>query len=234
MDEQQDRDEARTERALRAPLASLAAAARPTADAVEVVRRGVRRRRRRRAALATAGAGLTVAAVALATTVLPGGAGGSGGPRPDPAERPTTAPALFDCPLEHRVLRDPVPPFPGLADQERVVAEVSGLVRNVWTVRHAEPTALGVVALVQGNLAFAEAQLPEHGVALVRPWASRPDAAAQVDRALERAVLPVAALVRRESGDLPGGAGIALWPEAGGGGGLLARTGSSRGARPGG
>jgi len=106
-------------------------------------------------------------------------------------------------------------PIPDLGEQERVVTEVTGLVRNVWTVRHAEPTALGVVALVQGNVGLAEQQLPEHGVALVAPWSQRPDAAAQVDRVLERAVLPVADLVQRETDRLSGGAGVALWKDAG-------------------
>ncbi|WP_166389154.1 hypothetical protein [Nocardioides ochotonae] len=213
MDERQD--ESRTEDALRTPLTAVAAAARPTAAAGSVVRRGVRRRRRLRGAAVAAGAGAVVVGVALAATVLPSGPEGSG------PSNPATAPAdgaegaaVFDCPLGHRVFRDPAP-IPDLAEQERVVTEVRGLVRNVWTVRHAEPTALGVVALVQGNVGLAEQQLPEHRVALVAPWSQRLDVAAQVDRVLEQAILPVAGLVRRETDGLSGNAGVAVWKDAG-------------------
>ena len=221
MAEEQSHDETRTEQELRGPLAAFADAARPTGAATSVVRRELRRRRRLRAVGASAGAGLAVAAVAVAVTVGPSGSGGSGpvdGPDgsapPAPATASATGSAAFDCPLTHRVFRDRAP-IPDLAGQERVVAEVTGLVRGVWTVRHAEPTALGVVALVQGHVGLAEQQLAEHGVALVRPWSPRPDIAAQVERVLERELIPVADQVRRATDEIPGGAGIALWKDAG-------------------
>lgn len=125
--------------------------------------------------------------------------------------------------------RDPLaaaPPLPDEARQRRVVARLDAL--SAVEVRHAAPTALGVVALVvdrSGDLDLrvdpdVRARLRAAGVAHAYEWdpSARSvgvDAAGQVARAVQWVLVPVAHRVRVATSGLRGGAGLAYW-QAGG------------------
>lgn len=198
----------------------------PTIDATAVVHARLRRLRRRRTVTTVAGSAALVALVGLAIPVLGlerSGPDGSPAPGP-PATSPTADASPFTCPQDFDVLQNP-PPIPDRADQQRIV-DLLAEVDSVW-VRHAEPTALGVVALVQddgGDLdSWADPEVAERlsrlGVAYTYEWdpaaGSGVDAAAQVRQVLLWELYPVMHDVRRAVRGVPGSAGFAFWPEAG-------------------
>jgi hypothetical protein len=136
---------------------------------------------------------------------------------------PATARSPFECP---RRLDLRSPPIPDLAAQLRVVKRVAGLGR--LRVRHAAPTALGVVALVHDRTGDADlrptpavaARLARLGVAHTYEWdPSLPGVgvgkAGQVRRVLLWELGPAMRLVRRATRHLQGSAGLGFWPEAG-------------------
>lgn len=192
---------------------------RPVGDVVGTVGDGVRRRRRQRAGVvAGTCAAVLVAATAVGVAALPGPAG-------DRRTPPAPAAAEFSCPTESRIFTER-PPIADLDEQERVVERI-GRLSSVW-VRHAEPTALGVVALVgdaSGDEGLrADPQVADRlrrlGVAHVYEWdptisSAGVDAAGQVERVVGWSLDPAYRDVRRATRGIPGSGGIAYWNEAG-------------------
>lgn len=197
---------------------------RPVGDVVGAVHDGVRRRRRRRAGfVAGASAAVLVAATAVGVAALPGTDDDRGAPSPAATSGvPSTA---FTCPTESRVFTNRTP-IADLEEQEQVVSLVSRL-SSVW-VRHAEPTALGVVALVGDDSGdddlWADPQVADQlrrlGVAHVYEWDptmadAGVDAAGQVRQVVGWSLDPAYRDVRRATRGIPGSGGIAYWSEAG-------------------
>jgi len=127
-----------------------------------------------------------------------------------------------ECPRYSKVF-DPnaAPPLQNLPQQEAAVAEITALTRDAYTVRYARPTALGVVALVMGNLEVAKAQLKEYGVTLVYAWdtsweSEGLDADQRVHGVIADQLQPVAEAVRRRFPVFDDEVGLALWVDAGG------------------
>lgn len=209
-------------------LERLAGSVRSTDAAVPQVLAEVRRRQGRRRAFAVVGG---VAAVGLVVGAVLGGSawlGGAPGPRPvaDPPPSPTGNPSstgigeeLFRCQRGLQPYADP-PPIDDLADQQAIVDSLPDTRKiSAWGLVRAEPTPLGVVALVV-NAQFAEPPLTALGVSHVREWdPSGPevglDEHAQVEQVIGWQLDPVLREVRRETGGIPGSAGLAYWHEAG-------------------
>lgn len=202
---------------LRDRIERLASTARPTEDPVDEVRRGIQRRRRHRAVSAVGGSAVLVAAVAVAAVALPSSDDGSD---PAPTGTPSVAEDLFTCPIGLEQYEDP-PPIPDLAEQQAVVENVLRVTAmSAWTVRVAEPTHLGVVALVMGDLDVARQRLEPMGVRLVRPYNSYGaeegiDDHFQVVMAVQQALDSLLDEVQRATRDVPGRGGFAYWQEAG-------------------
>jgi len=205
----------------------VATAVEPTTDAPATVHARLERLRRRRAVATVVGSAALVVLLGLGIPVLlPARSGPDGSPTPaPPATSPTAGASSFTCPQGLDFLTDP-PPIPDRVDQQRVVDQLAGI--DSVRVRHAEPTALGVVALVQddsGDLDFwADPEVADRlsrlGVARVYEWdptasGSGVDAAAQVRQVLGWELDPVMRDVRRAVRGVPGSAGFAFWPEAG-------------------
>lgn len=197
---------------------------RPVGDVVGAVSDGVRRRRRRRAGfVAGTSAAVLVAGMAVGVAALPGSDDGRGAPSPTATSgEPSSA---FTCPTESRVFTGRRP-IPDLEEQDQVVSLISRL-SSVW-VRHAEPTALGVVALVGDDSGdedlWADPQVADQlqrlGVARVYEWdpsaaETGVDGAGQVRRVLGWGVDPAYRDLRRATRGIPGRGSIAYWSEAG-------------------
>ena len=230
-------------------LTRLASSVTPAPEAGRLVRAGIKRRQRRRAAVAVVGGAAAVAVVAGSTFAIsrptadtpatpaapsttavspPSSAPPSS---PSPAYTPLVngfweEPKPGDCPGMSKVF-DPAaaPPIVDLAEQQQVVEEITARVRNAYTVRYARATALGVVALVMGDLDVAKEQLAADGVELVYAWdPSGPevglDEEGQVHQIVGWQFDPVINELRRSirgiSADGGSGEGhLALWMKAG-------------------
>lgn len=142
-----------------------------------------------------------------------------------PATSSTADPSSFSCPQELDVLHGTTP-IPDLAGQQRIVHQLVAL-DSVW-VRHAAPSALGVVALVQddsGDIDYRADpvvvdRLTRIGVAHTYEWDpeavdSGADAADQVRQVLLWELDPAMQDVRREVRGVSGSAGLVFWPEGG-------------------
>lgn len=206
---------------------------RPVGDVVTPVRDGVRRRRRRRAGVGAAGAAAVVVVTAVAVAALPGSDRGAAPTPPVATERPPASDepadpdpqAEFSCPMMSRVF-DQTPPIPDLAEQQAVVDTLSRF--SSIRVRHAEPTAMGVVALVDDtsgdtdHLAEPDVvdRLKRAGAAYVYEWDSIAadtdlDASGQVGRVLGWQVQPAVGEVRAAIRGVPGFSELAVWNDAG-------------------
>lgn len=193
----------------------------PTGSAGEAVRRGVARRRRRRAAVSAGGAAAVVAAALVGTALLPDADAGRAPAADESASTmPTAEPALFDCPTDHRVFTEEPPPIEDEARQQRTVDRISGLATREFSMKYAETSPLGVIALVEGDEGAAMRYLRPEGVDLVQPWdPSGPgvglDEHAQVEQVIGWQIDPVIGEVERATRGIPGRAGLAYWHEAG-------------------
>jgi hypothetical protein len=198
----------------------------PTGAAGDVVRRGVAKRRRRRAAVATgSGAGAVLTAVGLA--LIPGltvnpypDRDSDSVPATEDATGDVTEPGLFDCPTDHRVFTDQTPPIADEARQQRTIDRLSGLVTPEFSMRYAETSPLGVIALVEGDERAAMRYLEPEGVTHVQPWdPSGPsvdlDERAQVRQVLSWEIDPVLREIDRSTRRIPGREGLAFWTDAG-------------------
>lgn len=170
------------------------------------------RRRRRRAIGGTTGVAALAGIAALAIGVLPGQLGPDKAPT-DAASSP--AAGLFDCPRESRVLGEG-PVIPDRDRQEEIVDAANRHTSTQFDVRRAEPSHLGVVALVTGDLAAARRLLPEVGVRHVYRWdPSLGIARAQIEQALQQVLEPAMNDVRASTRGITGYAGLAIWQDAG-------------------
>lgn len=190
----------------------------PVSDGVSsAVRRRVRTRRRRAGATGVVGAAAVVGAVVVSTALAPGG--GSTVRDPVPLADPTAPPSSFSCPTGLGQPPDP-PPIPDLERQQEIADELMRSTRSLsaYGVVHAEPTHLGVVALVVGSVDLARANLSD--AALVRAYdGSAADAGiagpSQVLQVVEDELGSVADEVRRATDAVPGVNSVSLWHEAG-------------------
>jgi hypothetical protein len=180
---------------------------------------------RRRTLAAIAGSAVALTSVSLgihlAVATSPGtprASGESGAVTPPAAGR-----SPFACP---RSLELPTPPFPDPAVQRRVAERVAEL--DFPRVRHAAPTALGVVALVDDLIGDADLRadpavaerLARFGVAHTYEWDPSSsgvgiDRAGQVRRVLQWELAPAMRQVRHATRHARGSAGLAVWAEAG-------------------
>lgn len=202
-------------------LRRMAGALQPTGAARGEILEGVRRARRRRAVGMTAGAVVAVAVVGVGAAVMPGvlRSNESGPATQSPTVTSTTELELFDCALQHKV-SGPAPPIEGLEEQQDIVRRISSARWVGFTVRHASPTALGVVAFAQGDLETARRFLTDEGVTYVHAWdASGPEVGLDEDGktslATQRAMDPAMRDIRRATRGIPGWAAFAYWDEAG-------------------
>lgn len=204
-------------------LQDWAGGVRPVGDPVAPVRHAVRRRRWRRAVLASGGAAVLVAATSIGITALPGASSDRGGP-PPPAATSAPVETRFSC-GDNPVFGDP-PPIPDREAQQQVVERL-GRLSSIW-VRHAEATAMGVVALVgesSGDVGSTVApevvdRLRGLGASLVYEWdptsaSTGVDASGQVRGVLGWALDRTFREVRRATREIPGSAGLAYWTSAG-------------------
>lgn len=203
-----------------------AAAIAPTPEAGAVVRERTVRLRRRRAVSAGAGTAALVVLVGLGLPALVADRSRPDDqPSPGPADTsPSTDSSTFTCPQGLDGLGDP-PPIPDLADQQRVIDQLAQL--SSIQVRHAEATALGVIALVDddsGDLDYwADPSIAERlsrlGVAHTYEWrpesGSGDEASDQVRQVVLWELYPVLREVRQTVRGLPGVGGLAFWPDAG-------------------
>jgi hypothetical protein len=154
--------------------------------------------------LAAYAVGLAACGSAPTATVHPG----PGGPAPTRA---------FTCPRQSKALDDSkAPALPDLAHQQSIAEAV----KRLSYVHDAEPTALGVVALVTGDPAEVTPGLTAAGVTFVRTWDARgPEsgmtAQVQVQLEIQDQLDPVADRFRKLAGGVPGSGDGAVWPQAG-------------------
>lgn len=194
-------------------------AVRPGHGATEQVVASVARRRRRRGALTTLAAAAAVGGIIVGGVLLP-----ADREKPEqgvarPSVTKTAQPGRMGCPTEDRVFSK-VPPFPDLAEQQRVVAAIKRPDWKGFGVRHAAPSALGPVALVAGDLATARRALSKQGVAVVEKWDPSMaevgvDADGQISQAVHWRLDVIVQDVRRRIRGVPGHAGIGIWEHNG-------------------
>ena len=206
-------------------LRRMSGALRPTVHAPSAIHARVRRARRRRAlGTACAAAGL-VAVIAVGAQSLSGSAQTPRPVSPPATAAPSAQDRLFECPTENQMLTE-TPTIVDLEAQQRVLRRLSTL--SSVQVRHAAPSPLGVVALVEGDSRDPDpsvppgvvAQLREVGVAHVFEWDSTlatagVDADGQVRQVLQWLLQPAFNDVRSATRGLMGVSEIALWHGAG-------------------
>lgn len=199
-------------------LREMGDAVRARPEALMRVHRQLTRRRRQRAIGGAAGAAAMVGLVAVAIGVLPDRLGSDKAPA-DVTSSPSPSADLFDCPRQSRVFGE-APAIPDRGRQQEIVETAHQHASTQFDVRRAEPTHLGVVALVSGDLAAARQLLPEVGVRHVYKWDPSGasvglTARAQIQQALQWLLEPAIADVRASSRGIAGNGGLALWQEAG-------------------
>ena len=182
----------------------------------EALRAGIRRRQRRRAVVAVVGSVAVVAAMAGTGFVL-------ARPSPDKTSTPavatssTAAEALFSCPELHRVFTDPVPPISDLAEQQATIASIEATAWEGFTIERTAPSPLGVVAMVEGDLAGARSALGAVGVQIVYDWDPQLDGGGMgyLDWVIQWRLDAVVHELAEARRGIDGYAGVALWQEAG-------------------
>jgi hypothetical protein len=188
----------------------------PMPGATALVHEQVRRRQRRRAVVAVLASAAVVAAVAGTgfalsrhTVVQPGSAG--------PTVTASTDFDLFSCPEEHRVFTDPVPPIEDLAEQQATIESIEAEPWDGFTIERTAASPLGVVAMIEGDLAGARSALGAVGVPIVYNWDPQLDGGGMgyLDWVIQWRLDPVVHQLRELRRDIDGYAGVALWPEAG-------------------
>ncbi|MFS3128794.1 hypothetical protein ACLM5J_10355 [Nocardioides sp. Bht2] len=209
-----------------ARLRAHATQAEPLPAAIPRLRGAVTRRRRRRTATLAAGTvaalGICGVAVALNQQQEPRRDVDLAAPN-SPAATPATLPASA-CPDPLDALGTP-PPIDDLAEQKELIFTLHTL--SSVLVVHAEPTPLGVVALVADETGdqdyFAEPtvaqRLKQLGVGVVYEWIPRGEeggsAKEQVRQAIQWSLQDAISDVRARIRGLTGSAGLVLWQEAG-------------------
>jgi len=194
-------------------LTRLAGSVRPTPKAGLLVRTGIRRRQRRRAALAVGSSAAVVAVVAGSTFALT---------RPsalEPAPAAPTTSELFSCDVDWRRPADP-PPIDDLAEQQVTIDSIEATSWEGFSIHYVRPTHLGVVALIDGDLEAARAQLMQAGASYVFTWdptmeQARVDATGQIQMATQSELNAVLHEITPIRFRVEGYAGTALWHDAG-------------------
>jgi hypothetical protein len=198
-----------------AELTRLAGSVQPTPEAGLLVRSGIRRRQRRRAALAVAASAAVVAVVAGTTFALTRPS--AVGPVPAaPTGTATTDADLFSCPQGPDLLQDP-PPIPDLSEQQATIDSIKAESWDGFTIERTAPSPLGVVAMIDGDLARARSALGAVGVPIVYNWDPSLDSGGMgyLDWVMQWRLDPVVHEVAKIRFDIDGYAGIALWQDAG-------------------
>jgi hypothetical protein len=127
---------------------------------------------------------------------------------------------LFECLVESRVFSDSPPPIADLDPQRDTIGRIRETSWSRFKVRRADPTHLGVVALVSGDLPAARTALSQAGVAHVYEWDDSVaevgvDGPGQVHQVLQWLLDPALRDVRRATRGTPGYASVAYWQKAG-------------------
>jgi hypothetical protein len=112
------------------------------------------------------------------------------------------------------------PPIPDRDRQQAVVDRVTAASYPDFAVHVAQPTALGVYALVTGDLDAARTLLTTAGVTRVERWdaglvAAGAGGRVQIQMAMQTLLDPVIGRVREVTRRVPGDGGMAVWPDAG-------------------
>lgn len=175
-----------------------------------------------RRTLALVGASAGVLGVLVAGTALGAGSAGRPPSQPSPPLEIQSQAALFACPAQHPVFTRHVPPVMHIQEERAKAERIAGLKGEGWSVAFAEPTRLGVMAFVDGDLDAATPVLRARGAVHVWRHDTGPELDDGDDRqaavgwgiqwALEEPMREVRRALRgltRSNGEL------ALWPEAG-------------------
>ena len=184
--------------------------------ATALVQGQVQRRKRRRSVVTVLASAAVVVAVAGGGFALSRHPGAGSVPV---AEGPTTAGSgLFSCPDGWETPSNP-PPIHDLEQQHALIDAIEARSWAGFSIHYAKPTHLGVVALIDGDLKDAEAQLVAAGASYVFAWdpsmaQAGVDAAGQTEMATQSEVKDVLREVVRIRFDVDGYAGTALWHEA--------------------
>ncbi|TCJ29856.1 hypothetical protein [Nocardioides jejuensis] len=172
------------------------------------------------------GVGLVAVAGGLLATLVFGTVAGAPPERPRgpvhvaPPETRSQA-ALFSCPEEHPVFTRHVPPIMDRGVQEEAAAWMRGATGPGWRLVFAEPTRLGLLGFIDGDLAAARASLVPRGVTHVYRRDMGPefgdgkDRKALVEQGLGWALEKPMHDVRHALRGLPDDGDFAYWPEAG-------------------
>lgn len=172
-----------------------------------------------RRTLALVGASAGVLGVLVAGTALGAGSAGRPPSQPSPPLEIHSQAALFACPAKHPVFTRHVPPVMHIQDERAKAERIAGLKGEGWSVAFAEPTRLGVMAFVDGDLGAAEPELRAAGVTGVWPRDQGPefpeaDRADLVRLALNEALEKPMSEVRRATRGLPRDGDFAFWSSA--------------------
>jgi hypothetical protein len=209
-------------------LRDLEGVLRPTAEALPTVQEQVRRRRRVRAFGGALGAAGLVAAVTAAAVLIPNHGGGPGSVGPvatTPTETPSPTPVPgkvspnFDC--GHGAGRIDIfttapPPIVDLVTQKALIEELMGKSWSAFELADAEPTQLGVVALVTGDYQDAKATLQSEGVRQIAVQTKALGSAHdQAMNFIQELLEPALDEVNRRSKSVPGHGSTAVWSEGG-------------------
>ena len=186
-----------------------------TSDALPLVRDRIRRRKRQRAVVAVVGSAALVAAVAGTGFVL-------FRPSSDRPSTPAVATSsaaeaeLFSCPQGLDLPQDP-PPIADLADQQATIASIEARTWDGFTIERTAPSPLGVVAMIEGDLARARSALGAAGAPVVYNCDPALDGGGMgyLDWVMQWRLDPVVHEVAKIKLDVDGYAGIALWQDAG-------------------
>ena len=196
-------------------LTRLAGSVQPTPEALPLVRAGITRRKRRRAAVAVVGSAALVAVVAGSGFVLARPSADRTA-TPPAATSSATADALFSCPQGLELLQDP-PPIADLAEQQATIDSIKAKTWQGFTIQRASTSPLGVVAMIQGDLAEARSALGAAGVPVVYEWDPSLDGGGMsyLDWVIQWRLDPVADELHAMAREFDGFAGLAVWHEAG-------------------
>ncbi len=129
--------------------------------------------------------------------------------------------ALFSCPDLHPVFTRHVPPIMHIQEEQAKAHAVDEATGPGWKIAFAEPTRLGVIAFVDGDLAAARPVLRDLGATHVYRRDMGPefgdgnDREALVDQALQWALEKPMRDVRRTLRGLPKDGDLAYWTRAG-------------------
>jgi hypothetical protein len=172
----------------------------------------------RRHVVATAVAACGVLGVVIVGSAMGGGREGST-PRLGAGASAPSAAARFTCPELNRVFTDKVPSIADLAEQSALRDRVRATSWSGFSVEVIEPTHLGLIALVTGDVAAAQRELGQLGVRHVHdrsvfyPEIDQPQD--QIDLAIEWLLEPASNDVRRRLRGIAGAGDPALWQKAG-------------------